>query len=64
MRYPRWNIVDEEVAGEAEVGERGAGGRRGVGERGRNSECSRQAIEAKIEVEEGGGREKGVRNGP
>lgn len=27
------DLVDEEVAGEAEVCERGAGGRRGVGER-------------------------------
>lgn len=63
MRYPRRNIVDEEVAGEAEVGERGAGGRRGVRERGRDSDASRQAIEAEIEVEEVGGREKGVRYG-
>lgn len=46
LRDLRRDLVDEEVAGEAEVGERGAGGRRGVRERRRDFEGTREAVEA------------------
>lgn len=61
MRYLGGDLVDEEIAGEAEVCERGAGGRRGVGDdRRRDFEGGRQAVEAEVEVAEGGGRKEGV----